>query len=73
MLDFVQFISDNTGLSVEEKVAMLDDFCASFGVAGTAGEKKEFTNKRITKFIAKSINRARRRAVAITEFGFESG
>lgn len=68
-LDFVQFIKDNASMTTAEQSAMLDDFCAAFGM----GASKDFANSQITRFITKAVNRIRRRDATINQFELTDG
>lgn len=75
-MNFIQFIKDNTELTTEQEVAMLDDFCTSQGYdENNQGETKvEFANRMIAEWVKNKIN-SRRESVArstasFTEFEF---
>ena len=72
MLDFVGFISDNTDLTVEEKAAMLEDFCEAFGHTSEEG-RVAFANDRITSYIIKAVRRARRNRVTVKDLVLTPG
>jgi len=67
ILDFIGFIDANCGLPTDEKVTMLDDFCAQYSyrdtVTGEDGReipnpttKRDFANQRIRDFIVQTVN-----------------
>ncbi len=63
MLDFIQFINDNTSFTTEEKQQMLDDFCAyhDYDLVEDPPTKVNFVNNKIGEFIIGSINAYRKK------------
>lgn len=81
MLDYIQFINDNSNLTSQQKTDLLFDFCDQYGYQETVvdqdtGEeiqnpttRKEFANQKITDYLIQTVNTVRiKRAKAAADY-----
>lgn len=77
MLDFIGFINDNVDLAVDKKLALLNDFCAQYAYeefifddehkeVPNPETKRQFANRKISRYIIESVHAARRKTAVET-------